>query len=317
MKKFRESGGKPDARMYDRIISAELKSGSLYNATKLVDMCLEDKIAPTSAVFKSIFSATQIVNEKDAKVFLEKMIAAGAHMDPAAYYMTLQQYGKDGNHEKAEEIFAKLPKAYKTFSAYVHLIDAYGNANQIDKMMEVFRNAKENNIRDDHVFAAVCKHLITANKLSEALQVASEYKDGMNAVIAEPLVKHFCTSGNMAKAEQLHKWLQGRNMVDINIMNDMIVGYLKQQEEYKARRIFYEIRKDPTLQVTVNTFVPFIMHYSKNQIGKSVVAYSMMKKQKEKLSLPPSQLKYITTALKNHENEEIYQKFVALSESSK
>lgn len=34
-------------------------------------------------------------------------------------------------------------------------------------MMEAFKTAKDSKIRDPHIFAAICKHLLVDNKLSQ------------------------------------------------------------------------------------------------------------------------------------------------------
>ena len=110
-------------------------------------------------------------------------------------------------------------------------------------------------------------------------------------------------------------------------MNYMIVGYLKKDEDYKARQIFYEIKKDNKLEVTLDTFTAFIMHYIPIKIAFSVIVFSnifilhlfnliyfdiliVMKKLLPKQKLSPFHIKHLTTALKNNGKEDLYQKFV-------
>lgn len=53
----------------------------------------------------------------------------------------------------------------------------------------------------------------------------------------------------------------------------MIYGYLKKEEEYKARKAYYEIKKNPALTANYETFSPFVVHYLTRNVSKSAIAF--------------------------------------------
>lgn len=56
-------------------------------------------------------------------------------------------------------------------------------------------------------------------------------------------------------------------------MNCMIHAYLKNDEEYKARKTFYALKKNPALKVNHESFSPFVVHYMTKNVTKSAIAF--------------------------------------------
>ncbi|KAH7328372.1 hypothetical protein B0I35DRAFT_417285 [Stachybotrys elegans] len=232
--------------------------------------------------FRSLLNVyAQVGDLAGAKAEFEKMQTKyGVRPDTDSYNLLLKAHMRVNDFKGAEAIYNHVretlgPNAF-TFS---HMMTIYSKQGNLDKVLEVFDEARKENIPiSQEMVLALVNAYCENDRVREAERICVDLagRGITSAAIWNKLIDHYGMQGNLGKSEEMF-WamIKARVAWNSDTITNMLHAMVKVKEHHGAFRFIKRLRSDRIIEVAPEHFS--ILLYSASRAGDADLVDGVLK----------------------------------------
>ena len=216
-------------------------------------------ITPDATTYLLAIKASSVANIEQGKKIYDKI---PEHMiDILIQTAMIQLYGEGKDIKNAINIFNHIPDDKKTIVTINTMLSAYINNGYDKQALKLYDEIDDNTLlkykhikKDNVLFSVEIKACTNSNNLDKGIQIHNEIKKSMdnnNDDTQVHLINMYSKNGMINVCDEIFDEMRNKKhykyLSDINIWNEMINGYLRYNNIYKAKKLLLRMKNETNL----------------------------------------------------------------------